>query len=159
MSTSAFVQLCTGFCELAQTAAPTLEAQASGVLAFHTEWKEVTVDVIYHPTGDAGHTFVIFKMGAIDTNEGGAADLLALLHANFLSLRANAPTFSVHPATGDAVLQCVFPMVHGTPHGLHALIEEGVMLVLRWRNGRFSTDHPENVHAPAPMDIHANQFA
>ena len=78
---------------------------------------------------------VVFEIGQIDGgNEDQQAVMRNLLTSNFMPWRGvHAPTFACHPQTGDAVLQCVLPILDTPPDGLFKLIDEGVGIALQWR--------------------------
>lgn len=135
--------LCEGFCEIAQVAAPELQAQADGIAAFTIHWRDVDVQVIARPAADPDHAFALFDLG---TPEPARADLsrvlMALMHNNFMALRASQPVFSVQPESDRVMLQWPVPLRHVTPALLHQMIEEGVELALQWRRDYFLTSTP-----------------
>jgi len=138
MSIHSMQELCAGFCALALIAAPELRAMDDGVIAFNVTWHGVAVDVIAKPDAGPGHAFVLFDLGMPD---GTRADpprvLLALMHANFMALRANQPVFSCHPDTNAAVLQWALPLQDAAAADLYQVIEEGVNLARQWRETYF----------------------
>jgi hypothetical protein len=153
MSTTEFMRICADFCELIQVTPPALDPEHDGTVAFHVDWRGVTVDVMCSPARSANHAFVLFELGAIDSAPHDAGRvLLALLQANFLSLRVNPPTFSCHPETGAAVLQCGFPIEGATASALFEFIEMGVDLALEWRKNHLLPD------APMPPSVDAPQW-
>jgi len=133
-------ELCAGFCALALIAAPELRAMDDGVIAFNVAWRDVAVDVIAKPDADAaaGHAFVLFDLGVPDdTRADPSRVLLALMHANFMALRANQPVFSCHPDTNAAVLQWALPLQGALAEDLYQVIEQGVNLARQWRETYF----------------------
>jgi hypothetical protein len=150
MTTAAeFEAICAGFCEIAGVAAPVLQAEADGVVAFNVRWRGVTVDVIYSAFTGGAHAFVLFDLGSIDRSGPDATRILdALLAANFFAMQANPPTFSCHPDTGDAVLRCVFPLADAHPAALHEIVNEGVALALEWRETFFLAPATEQEDIP-----------
>jgi hypothetical protein len=141
MTASAFERLCEEFCELARVPAPELTAEDDGVVAFHATWRGVTIDVLHDPQQDEAHAFVTFELGTVPAQEPRRSRIWeALLKANHLLMRLNAPTFSCHPETGAAMLQCVFPLFDLTPSALYKVVEEGVSVALEWRESFFLCD-------------------
>ena len=139
MAVSDFVNLCEAWSQQSRLAPPSLEAALDGELSFHFIWQGVVVDVMYVPNASEDHAFVLFGLGpVVQANADPSALMRSLLEANFLSLHVHPPCFSLNPATGDAVLQCLYPMA-GTAGsgGLAGLVERGVDIALRWRAGRF----------------------
>jgi len=130
--------LCAGFCDIANVAVPELRQQDDGIVAFSMTWRSVNVDVMVTPAISPDHAFVLFDMGTPDPGLGDPTHiLLALMHANFIFLRAGQPVFSCHPETNAVVLQWTLPLCGSTPAGLHQVIQEGVALVLQWRESGF----------------------
>lgn len=157
MSASSFESLCTSFCEMAQVAAPTLQAEGEGMLAFNVDWREVTIDVMYEPSRSGHYAFILFQLGPVQQfTHDPQRVLLALLQANFMSLQVNPPTFSCHPETGDAVLQCAFPLAESTPETFHKFLEQGVELALEWRKTYFM---PEEGTGAAAQGVPQHSFA
>jgi hypothetical protein len=134
MTITSFEDLCIGFCELARLRPPALAADPAGVTAFHLDSQGVGVDVIYAPDKADSLAFVVIGLGPVENQPRAAADILMeLMQANFLSLRPHPPTFACDPATGEAVLQCTFPIRDGRAVDLAAVIDEGIRLARRWR--------------------------
>jgi hypothetical protein len=154
MAVGSFEDLCAGFCEIVHVTPPALRVDAQGLLAFHVVLRGATVNLVHCPQTSPDHVFVVFELGPIG-QEGPAsfADLQTLLEANFKLLRVHPPVFSRNPATGDAVLQYVFPLFDATPHGLYELIDEGVNWVSQWRerlsSGEAGDIHPDATESPA----------
>ncbi len=150
MYTADFERLCAGFCERSKIHPPALQAQADGMLAFNIDWRGVMIDMLYEPVGSPGHAFVLFQLGPIEQGRHDPWRIqLALLQANFLSLQVNPPMFSCHPETGDAVLQCTVSLAQATDESLYKIFEEGIGLVLRWRQTYFLPDMADAPsHAP-----------
>jgi hypothetical protein len=141
MAVGSFEDLCAGFCDVVKVPPPALSVDAQGLVGFHVLLRGATVNLVHCPQTSPDHVFVVFELGPIG-QEGPAsfADLQTLLEANFRLLRVHAPVFSRNPATGDAVLQYVFPLFDATPHGLYELIDEGVDWVSQWRERSSSRD-------------------
>lgn len=141
MAVGSFEDLCAGFCDIVQVPTPALGVDAQGLVGFHVVLRGATVNLVHCPQTSPDHVFVVFELGPIG-REGPAsfADLQTLLEANFTLLRVHPPMFSRNPATGDAVLQYVFPLFDATPHGLYELIDEGVDWVSQWRERSSSRD-------------------
>jgi hypothetical protein len=136
-----FEELCAGFCELAQVPSPTLAPDSDGLTAMHVVWQGVSIDVVYVPAKAHELAFIIFELGPIHSQPHSAALIMhALLQANFLSLEPHPPTFACDAMTGEAVLQCTFPIINTTPEKLTAVIEQGVRMALSWRKDFFLAD-------------------
>ncbi|MGE0332751.1 MAG: CesT family type III secretion system chaperone [Ramlibacter sp.] len=130
--------VCASFCALAKVPAPSLQAQNDGTVAFNVQYRGVTVDLAAQPGIDATHAYVLFHMGELDPAHADCGRiLLALLHTNFVNLRANQPVLSCRPSTHMATLQWAFPLAETTGENLLQLIEQGVDLVLQWRQTHF----------------------
>ena len=158
MSNHSLQELCSGFCALALIAAPELRAMDDGVIAFNVTWRDVAVDVTAMPLAGPGHAFVQFDLGVPDESRADPSRvLLALMHANFLALRANQPVFSCHPDTNTAVLQWALPLQEATAESLYQVIEEGVNRVLQWRENYFLPQGDAAATQPAAA-LH-DQFA
>lgn len=135
---SSFEDLCSNFCAAAQVSAPELREQEDGLMAFTVLWREVAVDLMARPFEDPGHAFIVFHMGIPDPAHADFARILqTMLHTNFTNMRANQPVFSCHPETHAAMLQWVIPLPRLTGSGLHQIVEQGVDLVLQWRQTHF----------------------
>jgi hypothetical protein len=133
-----FEDLCAGFCRLAQVPSPALAPDGDGMTAFHVEMHGVGVDVIYVPSKAHALAFLVFELGPMHQQRREAPHIMqALLQSNYLPMMAHAPTFACNPVSGDAVLQCTFPILDGTPEGLATVVEEGVRLAHVWRNDYF----------------------
>ena len=81
----------------------------------------------------------LLSLSAINSSYG---DLLgskeqALLQANFLSLQPHPPTFACDAMTGEAVLQCTFPILGATPAELSTVLEDGIRQAHSWRKDFF----------------------
>ena len=133
-----FDDLCAQFCAAAQVPPPELHEQDDGLMAFTVLWREVAVDLMARPFDDPNHAFIVFHMGTPDPAHADFACILqALLHTNFTNLRANQPVLSCHPQTHAAMLQWAIPLAGMTGDALHQLVEQGVNLVLEWRQDHF----------------------
>jgi hypothetical protein len=138
MSVHRLEYLCAGFCEIANLAVPELRQQDDGIVAFNVNWRGVAVDVMAKPSPNADHAFVLFDLGVPDSARADPLRvLLALMHANFASLRANQPVFSCHPQTNTVVLQWSMALAHTTPAHLLHVIQEGAALANQWREDYF----------------------
>lgn len=149
MAVGSFEYLCAGFCEIVQVAPPALRVDAQGLVAFHVILRGAMVNLVHCPQTSPDHVFVVFELGPV--GQGGPdsfAELQSLLESNFELLQVHPPVFSRNPATGDAVLQYVYPLFDATPQGLYALIDEGVDWVLQWR-GRLSPGEASDIHQDA----------
>lgn len=156
MAVGSFEELCAGFCDLAQVAPPELGIDVRGLVAFHVVFRGATVNVVYRPQTSPDHVFVVFEWGPVGQDGPNSfAELQTLLEANFELLEVHPPMFSRNPATGDAVLQYVYPLFDATPHGLHELVERGVDWVVHWRE-RYSAGPTHDMRqAPAGTDTTA----
>ncbi|MES2634321.1 MAG: CesT family type III secretion system chaperone [Pseudomonadota bacterium] len=135
MAIASFEGLCAGLCDLVGVPAPSLKEDAVGRVGFHVLLRGTTVNLVHCPHACPDHVFVLFEFGCLA--QGGseaAADLQALMDANFMLLQVNPPVFSRNPDTGDVLLQCVVKLFDSTPHDVHALIERGVQMVEHWRS-------------------------
>ena len=154
MTIASFEDLCAGFCEIAKVPAPPLQADAQGLIAFHVILRDVTVNLVHCPERCADHAFILFEFGPMGQDGADRCEALqALLDANFLPLQVHPPVFSRNPATGDALLQYVYPFFEATPTGLLELIDDGVEMALRWRQSRSVRQRGHGDHAatgPAP---------
>jgi hypothetical protein len=134
MAVSTFDELCAGFCELIAVTPPVLNADANELVAFHVVRRDVTIILAHRPGSSKDHFFVLFELGPIANDaEDAAAQMQALLEANFVLLQVHPPVFSRNPASGDAVLQYAFPLFETTPNGLCELIDREIDRVLAWR--------------------------
>lgn len=134
MAIASFDALCSGFCDLIKVSTPKLTADDQGLVAFHVTLRGITVNLVQRADADNQNVFVVFELGSI--GQGGSnpvAELSALLEANFQLLQSNPPVFSRNPATGDAVLQYVYPLCDATPFGLYELIARGADWITGWR--------------------------
>ena len=148
MAVASFEELCAGFCEIAGVSTPSLVGDAKGVIAFHVTWRDVTVDLIHCAKKCADHAFVLFEFGPCSQDDvSPSSSLQDLLHANFLQLQAHPPVFSRNPATGDVLLQYVYPLFDASPNGLFDLIDKGVAMALRWRQGNAVQEPRQKAHA------------
>lgn len=134
----AFHDLCAGFCAIANVAAPELREQDGHIIAFNIDWRDVAVDVMLVPDVSREHVFILFELGMPDAArvDAGRA-MMALLHVNFLTMRADPPVFGCDPATGAAMLRVSLPLRETTPAALHQAIDDGAALALRWRHEGF----------------------
>jgi len=134
----AFHELCAGFCAIANVAAPELREQDGNIIAFNTVWRDVAVDVMVMPDVSPEHVFILFELGMPDAArvDAGRA-MMALLHVNFLTMRADPPVFGCDPDTGAAMLRVCLPLHDATPDALHQAIDDGAALALQWRAGGF----------------------
>ena len=81
---------------------------------------------------------MLFDLGVPDLSRADPSRvLMALMHTNFMALRANQPVFSCHPETNTVVLQWCVALADTTPASLHTVVEEGVALAHLWREGYF----------------------
>jgi hypothetical protein len=141
MAVSTFDELCAGFCELIAVTPPVLNADANGLVAFHVVRRGVTIILAHRPGISKDHFFALFELGPIASDaDKAAAEVQALLEANFVLLQVHPPVFSRDPASGDVVLQYVFPLFETTPNGLHELIDREIDRVLAWRENLPPTD-------------------
>lgn len=141
MAVASFEELCAGFCEIVKVPQPRLKADARGLVAFHVVMRGATVNLIHRPDETTDHVFVLFELGPLPLD---AADsftrMRELLEANYALLQLYPPTYSRNPATGDALLQYVYPLFDATPSGLHELIERGLDVVSQWQDNPFPRD-------------------
>lgn len=148
-----FHDLCAGFCAIANVATPELREQDDHTVAFNVKWRDVDVDVMVVPAISREHVFMLFELGMPDTAQVDAGRaMMALLHVNFLSMRADAPVFGCRPDTGAAVLRICLPLGEATPAILHQAADEGAALALRWRQTGFlnaSADADESPSVPS----------
>jgi hypothetical protein len=144
VAVASFEDLCAGFCELVKIPAPLLQAEADGRRAFHVVIRGETVNLVHIPDARAEYAFILFELGRLPSDPSRHSDLL---DANFNLLELHPPLFCRNPATGDALLQCVYPLFEATPAGLYELVNDGVELVNRWREDR--VEH-ELGHEPMP---------
>lgn len=144
MAVASFQDLCTGFCELVQVTPPPLQIDERGLVAFHVVLRGVTINLVHRPQVSPDHVFVLFELGALSQDEATSdAQLHALLDANFVLLEVNPPVFSRNPATGEAVLQYVYPLFEATPNDLYGLIHKEIDRISDWRLGNQpATDTP-----------------
>lgn len=146
--------LCAQFCAIVQAPAPDPLEQHDGTVAFNIAWRNVTVDLMARPLIDPAHAFILFHMGTPDPAHSDFARILqALLKTNFVNLHANQPVLSCHPETAAVLLQWAIPLTSATGEDLHRMIDDGVNLVLQWRQSHFLA--PAGV---APRDT-AHSFA
>lgn len=130
--------LCDGFCALAKIQSPQVQHNPDGALCFNIDWRDVQVDLVTQPGTQPHHVYVIFHMGTPDPAHGDFARILqALLQANFISMRENQPVFGCHPHTQGLTMQWVLPLSETSGEDLHRLIEQGLDLVLQWRQTYF----------------------
>jgi hypothetical protein len=155
MAVASFEDLCAGFCDIVKVAPPQLQEDDQGRVAFHVKMRGATVNMVHCPHTHPDHLFLVFELGPLATGDADAArELKALLDANFM-LQVHAPVFSRNPATGNAVLQYVYPLFDATPSGLYELIDKGVDWSSRWRE-HLAPSRPGSSDATAPQ---ASQFA
>jgi hypothetical protein len=134
MAVASFEDLCAGLCELVKVSPPPLKADENGLIAFHIVLRGETVNFVYRPHTCPEHMFVLFDLGPLDHGtEESAAQLQALLDANYALLELNPPFFSRNPATGDAVLQYTTSLFEATPDDVYTLVDDGIAQIARWR--------------------------
>jgi hypothetical protein len=132
MAVANFEELCAGFCEIAGLDAPQLKSDQRGLVAFHTVFRGVTVDVMHWPDLCGDKAFVLFDFGPIPGHVE-VKRLRALLRANFLPFQQTPGIYGCNPATGDVMLQYALPLFETTAHNLLELVEDGVERASRWR--------------------------
>ncbi len=136
MAIASFNDLCAGFCDLVKVTPPLLKADAQGRVAFHVVLRETIVNLVHCPDESPGYAFVVFEFGPLGQDGAVAHDQAqVLLGANFNLLQVHPPVFSINPATGDAVLQYIYPLFEATPHDLYELVDQGVDHIAHWRAG------------------------
>jgi hypothetical protein len=141
MAAAGFEHLCAGFCELVQLPTPALKADDRGLIAFHVVLRGATVNLVHRPAVSPDHVFVLFELGPIGHDgSDSVSQLVALLEANFVLLELNAPVFSRNPATGDAILQYVYPLFEATPNDLYELIDKEIDRISHWRESLATSD-------------------
>lgn len=155
MAVASFEDLCAGFCEIVKVPPPELKADEQGLIAFHVVVRGTTINMIHCPERSEDHLFVIFELGPLgQEGPAGFAELQALLNANYVLLQVNPPVFSRNAATGEVVLQYVYPLFDATPSSLHELIDEGVDWILDWRENLASGEPDagfEQAHQASPI--------
>jgi hypothetical protein len=130
MAVASFNDLCAGYCEILRVPAPALHLDEHGRVGFHVRLHGAVVNLVHCPERAPDHVFIVFELGAAGDSR---AALLALLEANYNLLEVHPPTVSCNPATGDLVLQFVYPLFEATANDLHELIEQGCEWSSRWR--------------------------
>ncbi len=145
--------LCADFCDLARVPTPQLHADDEGATSFNIVLRDVAVDLTTLPSADPDHAFAIFHMGTPDPAHGDFARILrALLHTNFIGLNAHQPVFSCRPESQAIVMHMAIALAQTSGEELHRLIDQGVDLVLQWRQTYFL--EPANAgSAPAPESV------
>jgi len=134
MAVASFENLCADFCEIVGVSAPTLKEDLLGRVAFHVTLRGTTVNLVHLPRACPEHIFVLFELGPIGPDSAETSlDLQLLLEANFSLLKLNPPVFSRNPDTGDLVLQYVYSFFDASAHDLRELIDDGIDLVVQWR--------------------------
>lgn len=137
MAVGSFEDLCAGFCEIVQIPPPALAADAQGLVAFHVMLRGTTVNLVHCPLTSPDYVFIVFELGPLGLDEPESfAHLQTLLEANFALLRVHPPVFSRNPATGEAVLQHVYPLFDATPQGLYEVIQTGAEWVSQFQVAR-----------------------
>jgi len=158
MAIASFQHLCAGFCEVVRVPAPSLWADADGRVAFHVIVRGATVNLVHLPSRYPEHVFVVFDLGRItDDGPASAARSSAMLEANFALLELYQPTFSRNPASGDVVLQYIYPLFDATPAGLYELIHQGVDIISRVRGfatAPFGSEPPQVATCPPVGALH-----
>lgn len=153
MAVANFEELCAGFCEIAGLKAPVLQPDASGLVAFHFRFRDVTVDVMHWPQRCAQSAYIAFAFGTLPADEQErAAHLELLMMANFVSWQPQG-TFACNPASGEVMLQYSYPLSDATPHALLELVEHGTTLASDWRASR------NNLESPADAERLPGAFA
>ena len=150
MAVANFEELTKGFCEIAQVPVPVLEPDISGMVAFHVQLMEVTINVICMPDVCQDHAFILVEFGSVPEDKEQDT-LCVLMEANFLLLQARSPTFSLNPATGDVVLQYAYPFFDATPDGLFQAVKNIADVAIEWRENFFLNDLPDEPDLPASM--------
>lgn len=153
MAVANFEALCAGFCEIAGLKAPTLVPDASGLAAFHFDFRGVTVDVMHWPDRCAHSAYIAFAFGALPAGDAERASHMELLMmANFVSFWQPQGTFACNPASEEVVFQYTYSLPDATPHALLELIEHGTTLALEWRESASNAQiTPDAVPAPGSL--------
>ncbi len=153
-----FTTLCADFCAAAQVASPELHEQNDGLVAFTVLWRTVAVDLMARPFDDPDHAFVIFHMGTPDSAHSDFARILqTMLQTNFNNLRAHQPVLSCHPQSHAAMLQWAFPLARMNGDTIYQMVEQGVNLVLEWRQTHFLA--PAALASVAPSEAVTASYA
>lgn len=135
MAVASFENLCADFCEIVGVPTPALTEDLLGRVAFHVTLRGTTVNLVHLPRVCPDHIFVLFELGPLGTDSPETSlDLQYLLEANFSLLKLNPPVFSRNPDTGDVLLQYVYPFFDASGHDLRELIDDGIDLVVHWRD-------------------------
>lgn len=148
MAIASFEELCAGFCEVIGARPPVLSADDNGLVAFHVILRDVTINLVHRPDTSPDHVFVVF--------EAGPMGLQAILDANFILLQVNPPVFSRNPKTGDAVLQCVYPLFEASSSGLYELINKGIDTIFECRENLPAEERDRRhdlAHESPPLDM------
>jgi hypothetical protein len=143
-----FSQLCEAFCETAGVPAPTLEADAHGVIAFTAVLNDVSVSVAHAPETHRDCAFVLVEFGAPPAGREQES-MASLMEANFLMLGEYSPVFSRNPANGEIVLQYAYPFANASALELYQSVVEMTELALRWRADQFLDSPPQTSESPA----------
>jgi hypothetical protein len=154
MAVASFEDLCAGFCDLVQVPPPALKRDDEGRVAFHVVLRGIIVNLVYCPETSPDHVFVIFELGPAGRDGPDPfEELRILLEANFVLLQVHPPVCSRNPATGDGVLQYVFPLFEATPHGLQELIDQGFDWVSHWRENPATQDRGSFYERPEASSL------
>jgi hypothetical protein len=134
MTIASFEHLCAGICEIVGMTVPRLEPDDFGVVAFHFQLRDVTVNVAYRPNASEERVFIVIEFGVLMRDDPLIAQRMrSLLDANFNLMRSDTPIFACHPDTGDVVMQCAYTLAEATPADLFELIDDCVDEAWNWR--------------------------
>lgn len=136
MAIANFDELCKGLSEIAGVTPPALEPDEQGITAFSVHLHDVAVTVAHAPQSSPDCAFVLIEFGEVPRDRDLAV-WTALLDANFLMMGESAPCFSRNPATGQVLLQYVYPFDTATALDLYQGIVKMVDIARRWREDHF----------------------
>jgi hypothetical protein len=151
MAVASFQELCAGLCEAYDLPTTQLEPDASGLVGFRVQLRNVEVTLVESSTGTVPAAYVLVEFGPLPASDELRA-LQALLNTNFMLLAPNAPAFSRNPMTGDILLQHACLLSDASVLGMAESIGYLVDLATQWRVDFFLDDQAESALPAASRD-------
>ncbi|MBC7605225.1 MAG: CesT family type III secretion system chaperone [Ramlibacter sp.] len=134
MPYSDFTQFAQALCDCAGVAAPLVQPDLTGTVAFHLVLRDVVVNVLQLPAPEYPNddVFILVTFGAIPADmELSALQMIA--EANYTMLGAGAPVFGLNPATGEIVIRQQMCLSQVVASDAYAAIERLAQVARQWR--------------------------
>ncbi len=138
MSAEQFLLLRDAFCEQIGQAAPPLEPDASGTMAFHQIIRAYAVTFTYAPRLSVDDVFIMMDIGPM-AQAAGTPGWHTLMQCNTLMFGKNSPVLGLSEA-GHLMIQKVHPLCSANGQDLKALVDGLVNWADLW--------HERAMHSP-----------